>query len=108
QAELRKLYENAKRNQWNAAKDIPWSTPVDAGEGVIADELVDVFGTDYWRKLSTKEQGELNRGIAACRLPTLMYGEHGAMLAGSQLAGMVAGGAARFSQPPQVADEQRK
>ncbi|HSD10107.1 MAG TPA: ferritin-like domain-containing protein [Candidatus Binatia bacterium] len=107
QAELHKLYENAKRDQWNATKDIPWSTPVDAERGVIADELVDAFATDYWRKLSTKQQGELNRRIAAWRLSTLMYGEHGAMLVCSQLVEMVAGGDAKFFQATQVVDEAR-
>src|SRR5438105_12417803 len=27
EAELRRLYENAKRDQWNASRDIPWATP---------------------------------------------------------------------------------
>ena len=107
QAELRKLYENAKRDQWNAAKDIPWERTVDLDEGVIADELVDAFGTDYWRKLSKREQGELNRRTAAWRLSTLMYGEHGAMLVCSQLVEMVAGGDAKFFQATQVVDEAR-
>jgi len=27
EADLRRLYENAKRDQWNASKDIPWKEP---------------------------------------------------------------------------------
>ena len=107
QAELRKLYENAKRDQWNASNDIPWAQPVDPDEGVIADELVDAFGTDYWRKLSKKQQVELNRRSAAWRLSSLMYGEHGAMIVCSQLVEMVAGGDAKFFQATQVMDETR-
>ena len=26
EADMRRLYENAKRDQWNASRDIPWST----------------------------------------------------------------------------------
>jgi hypothetical protein len=107
QAELRKLYENAKRDQWNASKDIPWEQPVDAEQGVIADELVDAFGTDYWRKLSPKQQVELNRRTAAWRISSLMYGEHGAMIVCSQLLEMVSGGDAKFFQATQVMDETR-
>jgi hypothetical protein len=107
QAELRKLYENAKRDQWNASKDIPWEQPVDPDEGVIADELVDAFGTDYWGKLSKKQQVELNRRSAAWRLSALMYGEHGAMIVCSQLVEMVSGGDAKFFQATQVMDETR-
>jgi P-aminobenzoate N-oxygenase AurF len=107
QAELRKLYENAKRDQWNAAKDIPWQQPVDPDDGIIADELVDAFGTDYWGKLSKKQQVELNRRSAAWRLSLLMYGEHGAMIVCSQLVEMVASGDAKFFQATQVMDETR-
>jgi rubrerythrin len=107
QAELRKLYENAKRDQWNATNDIPWSLPVDAGEGLLADELVDAFGTTHWRKLSRSQQAELNRRLAAWRLSTLMYGEHGAMIVCSQLVETVAGGDAKLFQATQVVDEAR-
>ena len=107
QEEFRKLYENAKRDQWNASRDIPWDQPVDPDQGVIADELVDIFGTDYWKKLSAKQQAELNRRIAAWRLSALMYGEHGAMLVCSQLVEMVSGGDAKFFQATQVLDEAR-
>jgi para-aminobenzoate N-oxygenase AurF len=107
QAELRKLYENAKRDQWNASTDVPWDQPVDLERGVIADELVDAFGTEYWEKLSAKERSELNRRTAAWRLSSLMYGEHGAMIVCSQLVEMVAGGDAKFFQATQVMDETR-
>ena len=35
--ELRRLYENAKRDQWNVSKDIDWTAPVDLERGVLAD-----------------------------------------------------------------------
>ena len=41
EADLRRLYENAKRDQWNATKDISWERPVDVSRGLLADELVD-------------------------------------------------------------------
>ena len=107
QAELRRLYENAKRDQWNATRDIPWDQPVDAGQGLLADELVDAFGTEYWRKLSRAQQADLNRRLTAWRLSALMYGEHGAMIVCSQLVEMVAGGDAKFFQATQVVDEAR-
>ncbi len=107
QAELRKLYENAKRDQWNATKDVPWDLQVDSSQGLLTDELVDAFGTTHWRKLSKAQQAELNRRLAAWRLSTLMYGEHGAMIVCSQLVEMVAGGDAKLFQATQVLDEAR-
>lgn len=107
QAELRKLYENAKRDQWNASKDIAWDQTVDASQTLLTDELVDAFGTEYWRKLSKAQQVELNRRLTTWRLSTLMYGEHGAMIVCSQLVEMVAGGDAKLFQATQVVDEAR-
>jgi para-aminobenzoate N-oxygenase AurF len=107
QEEFRKLYENAKRDQWNATSDISWDRPVDLDRAVIADELVDAFGTVYWAKLSAAQQAELNRRVAAWRLSALMYGEHGAMLVCSQLVEMVSGGDAKYFQATQVVDEAR-
>ena len=31
--DMRRLYENAKRDQWNVSKDIDWSQPVDLDRG---------------------------------------------------------------------------
>ena len=40
-ADLRRLYENAKRDQWNASSDIDWTIEVDPAHGIFADELID-------------------------------------------------------------------
>jgi len=50
--DLRRLYENAKRDQWNASKDIPWKEPAPADGRVIADELIDIYGSSLWERLS--------------------------------------------------------
>ena len=34
--DLRRLYENAKRDQWNAAKDIDWNEPSIPSDGVLS------------------------------------------------------------------------
>ncbi|HEY3065067.1 MAG TPA: ferritin-like domain-containing protein [Methylomirabilota bacterium] len=105
--ELRRLYENAKRDQWNVSRDIPWHQPVDLEQGVLADELIDIHGTPYWDRLSPAERGELNRRFTAWRLSVLLYGEHGAMLVCSQLVETVAGPDAKYFQATQVVDEAR-
>ena len=107
EADLRRLYENAKRDQWNASKDIPWKEPGTADGRVIADELIDIYGSPLWERLSEGQRVELNRRIAAWRLSTLMYGEQGAMLACSQLVDVVEGADHKFFQATQVMDEAR-
>ena len=72
EADLRRLYENAKRDQWNASRDIPWSAaPTDDGR-VIADELIDIYGSTLWDRLPEADRVSLNRHIAAWRISVLM------------------------------------
>src|SRR6201993_1515461 len=44
-ADMRRLYEQAKIDQWNAATDIDWSRPLEGDGRLIADDLVDIHGT---------------------------------------------------------------
>ncbi len=105
--DLRRLYENAKRDQWNAARDIDWSRPVDYDAGIFADELIDGFGTPALARLDKKHLAELNIEFSSWRLSQLLHGEEGAMLACSQLVDMVPGNDAKFFQATQVVDEAR-
>jgi rubrerythrin len=107
QADMRRLYEQAKIDQWNAAKDIDWTVPLDGDGGLISDDLVDIHGTPYWEKLSEEQRVELNHRVARWRLSTLVQGEHGAMLLCSQLVEHVAGQDAKLFQATQVVDEAR-
>jgi hypothetical protein len=45
---VRRLYEQAKIDQWNAATDIDWARPLEGDGGLIADDLVDIHGTRFW------------------------------------------------------------
>jgi len=105
--DLRGLYEKAKRDQWNASRDVDWTQPFDIGQGVLADEMLDIYGTPFWDRLTPDERGELNRRFANWRLGVLLYGEHGAMLLCSQLVECVSGPDAKFFQATQVVDEAR-
>jgi hypothetical protein len=105
--DMRSLYEKAKRDQWNASRDIAWDTAQTDDGRVLADELIDIHGSPIWERLGQAERVELNRRIAAWRLSVLLYGEQGAMLACSQLVNIVAGADQKFFQATQVADEAR-
>ena len=106
-ADMRRLYEQAKIDQWNASTDIDWSQPLEGDGGLIADDLVDIHGTRFWDRLSPAERVELNHRVARWRITTLMHGEHGAMLVCSQLVENVEGQDAKLFQATQVADEAR-
>ena len=105
--DTRGLYEKAKRDQWNASRDIDWSQGLDSDRGILPDGLVDIYGTIYWNRLSQKQQVELNRHFSAWRLSQLMYGEEFAMMVCSQLVNVVPGLDAKFFMATQVMDEAR-
>ncbi|MGO9603695.1 MAG: ferritin-like domain-containing protein [Candidatus Binataceae bacterium] len=105
--DLRRLYENAKRDQWNAASDIDWTQTVDLDRGIFANELVDGHGTEILNRLDQKRFAELNVEFSCWRLSQLLHGEEGAMLACSQLVDMVPGNDAKYFQATQVVDEAR-
>ena len=105
--DMRSLYEKAKRDQWNATRDIAWDTPATDDGRILADELVDIHGSALWERLGEAERVELNRRIAAWRLSVLLYGEQGAMLACSQMVNIVTGADEKFFQATQVVDEAR-
>jgi rubrerythrin len=105
--EMRRLYEQAKRDQWNAATDIDWARPLEGDGGLIADDLVDIHGTRFWKLLTEDQRVELNRRVSQWRLSTLVHGEHGAMLVCSQMVENVHGQDAKLFQATQVVDEAR-
>jgi ferritin-like protein len=105
--DMRGLYEKAKRDQWNASRDIAWDTPGTDDGRVLSDELIDIHGSPLWERLGEAERVELNRRITAWRLSVLVYGEQGAMLACSQLVDIVSGTDQKFFQATQVMDEAR-
>ena len=63
--DLHRLYENAKRDQWNASVDIDWSQEVDPERGFVADELIDIYDSSFWHKMNSKEKAEMNRLVSA-------------------------------------------
>src|SRR4029450_4301597 len=105
--DMRGLYEKAKRDQWNASRDIAWDTPEPDDGRMLADELIDGYGSPLWNSLSERDRVELNRRMTAWRLSVLVYGEQGALLACSQLVDIVAGTDEKFFQATQVLDEAR-
>jgi hypothetical protein len=53
---LMRLYENAKRDQWNSVDVLDWSVDVDPRSELLPDMAFGIYGTPIWDKL---EQGAL-------------------------------------------------
>jgi hypothetical protein len=105
--DMRGLYEKAKRDQWNASRDIDWAAPLPSDGRILDDQLIDIYGSALWERLPADVRLELNRRTAAWRLSALVYGEQGALLACSQMVDLVTGPDEKFFQATQVVDEAR-
>ncbi|MBW2243764.1 MAG: ferritin-like domain-containing protein [Deltaproteobacteria bacterium] len=104
---LRDLYEVAKREQWNAATDVPWDLEIDAS-GDILDPSQDAFRElDAIKALPEKTQTELSVQNAAWILSQFLHGEQGAMLCCGQLVEAVPDIDGKLYAATQVIDEAR-
>ena len=105
--DMRRLYEKAKRDQWNASTDIDWDAGGDPDCGILPDGLIDIYGTPYWDRLDDRHRLDLNRHFSAWRISQLMYGEQFALMVCGQIANVVPGIDSKFFMATQVADEAR-
>ncbi len=105
---LVRLYDKAKRSQWNAATDIDWSvevTPSHLDPGVMA-TLRDGVGSPF-AHLSDAELVELGWESQAWTVSQFLHGEQGALLATAKLVDAVPDEDAKLYAATQVVDEAR-
>jgi hypothetical protein len=115
---LNRLYEKAKRSQWNGATDLPWDTDVDqeavvlanaattlgglaAGidEQVIARSAFASWGPQEWVRMGVESQN--------WTLSQFMHGEQGALLCTAKIVETVPWVDAKYYASTQVMDEAR-
>src|SRR6266545_2372538 len=115
---LNRLYEKAKRSQWNGETDLPWDTDVDQeavvvnnamsnmgglAMGIDPDAIADTpfakFGPEDWIKLGVEAQN--------WTLSQFMHGEQGALLCTAKIVETVPWIDAKYYAATQVMDEAR-
>jgi len=104
---LMRLYENAKRDQWNSTSDLDWSTDVDAHAELVPDMGIGIYGTPMWEKLTKREVEQLRHEALTWQLCQFLHGEQGALLATAQLVDAVPWYEAKQYGATQVVDEAR-
>jgi hypothetical protein len=104
---LMRLYENAKRDQWNGTSDLDWSLDVDPHSELIPDMGIGIFGTELWNKLTKKEVEKLRHEAITWQLCQFLHGEQGALLATAQIVDSVPWYEAKQYGATQVMDEAR-
>ncbi|MBV9412511.1 MAG: ferritin-like domain-containing protein [Acidimicrobiia bacterium] len=111
---LGKLYEKAKKAQWNAQTDLPWDTEVDQEEVAINNALqaggfgqgVDLSGTSL-EKWGDKEWLHFAVESQNWTLSQFMHGEQGALVCTAKIVETVPWIDAKYYASTQVMDEAR-
>ena len=112
---LDKLYEKAKRSQWNGSTDLPWDTLVDqeaiayqnyldGARGPIASANLEDTALAKWGE---KEFVNLNMEYQNWMLSQFMHGEQGALLCTAKIVETVPWIDAKYYAATQVMDEAR-
>ena len=113
--QLNKLYEKAKKNQWNGETDLPWDTEVDQEAVVMANSLanggifsqeMDMSGTPF-AKWTEKEWMQLGVESQNWTLSQFMHGEQGALVCTAKIVETVPWIDAKYYAATQVMDEAR-
>jgi rubrerythrin len=103
--QLDRLYENAKRDQWNVSTTINWDRPIE--KDVLDMSQMPMFQTDLYRSLGAERQRQLGRKFAAWRLSQFLHGEQGALMVCGQLVDAAPDLDAKLCAAAQVMDEAR-
>jgi len=106
--DLLKLYSKGKQEQWDADKRIDWSLPVDPEDPMqMDDQVVPLFGTKLWKKLSPKQIGELRYHSQVFNLSQFLHGEQGALVCAARIVKDAPRIESKFYAATQVMDEAR-
>ncbi len=110
QGELAKLYELAKRSQWNAATDLDWSIdvdPHDESRDLMPDSLLPLESFPSYRALPKRRQQLQRHALTAWMLSQFLHGEQGALFAACQVTEAVTWMDGKLYGSTQVVDEGR-
>ena len=106
--QLLRLYDKGTRRQWIGSDRLDWSQEVDLTNPVgMPDEMVPIFGTEWWDKMSDERKGELRRHTEAWRFSQFMHGEQGALICTAKIVQTVPDIDSKFYAATQVIDEAR-
>jgi hypothetical protein len=106
--ELLRLYSKGKKEQWDAETRIDWSLPVDPEDPMqMDDEVLPLYGTRLWKKLSPKQHAEMRYHSQVFNLSQFLHGEQGALVCAARIVQDVPRIESKFYAATQVMDEAR-
>ena len=108
--QMRRLYEAAKRSQWNGSTDLDWDTVIEPGpygKGLLHDHLLPITDMPEFKALPEDRQIDQRLGLLSWMLSQFLHGEQGALVAASQVTEAVPWLDAKLYGSTQVVDEGR-
>ena len=106
-AKLRDLYDKAVHGQWISDDVLPWNLDVDLEKPQAPEQIMPLFGSDIYAKMTERERRDMNVQSFAWTLSQFLHGEQGALLAAAQLVDSVQDLDSKLYAGSQVADEAR-
>ncbi|MCE9580126.1 MAG: ferritin-like domain-containing protein [Deltaproteobacteria bacterium] len=104
---LRDLYVKAKRGQWMPEEVLPWHLDVDFDKPMGPEQLMPLFGSDIYNRMSVAERNAVGRETFTWTLSQFLHGEQGALLAAAQLVNSTQDLDSKLYCATQVVDEAR-
>jgi hypothetical protein len=105
---LLNLYQKGKDKQWDALSRIEWDLDVDPYDALgLPDEMLPMYGTDTWRKLSKGKIDEIRLHTASAQFSQFLHGEQGALICAARIVESVPDLDSKFYAATQVMDEAR-
>ncbi len=102
------LYQKGKDKQWDSLHRIDWSQTVDpSDQGVLPDEVVPIFGSETWTKLSRADKDEVRRHYLGWMNSQFLHGEQGALICSAKIVATVPDIDSKFYAATQTMDEAR-
>jgi hypothetical protein len=110
QAELARLYEAAKKHQWNSTTALDWSTDVDPlnpERELFAMDLLPFHELPAYVRMTEREKATARLGLCAWMLSQFLHGEQGALFAACQVTEAIEWVDGKLFGSTQVVDEGR-
>lgn len=102
------LYEKAKAQQWDAARDLDWDQPPAVGNPLgMPDATIAIFGTDLWDGMSKATRDQVRHDVQAWNVSQILYGEQAALICASRMAQGESDLEMKLAAASQVIDEAR-
>ncbi|HUO05013.1 MAG TPA: ferritin-like domain-containing protein [Candidatus Binataceae bacterium] len=103
--QMDRLYENAKRDQWNVSTALDWERPI--APEVLDLSMMPLCQTEIYKSHGDDDKLKFARKLAAWRLSQFLHGEQGALMVCGQLVDAVPDLDAKMNAAAQVFDEAR-